>query len=410
MTLRVDQLPLSGWHEPVAVMLARHVGPAGSRRTRASAAALWFVLRRFLLFLDGLPRPPLTPETLTVEHLEAFLRHRAGTRRDQHAVSELREVGRMLRTEPLAAQLAGEIGDYLSRRRSSVSAPLPGYSDAELHRLVSAARSDVVAIRRRVATGWALVERYGRGVDTLPHRDRDHARDLAEIAGTGVVPSPSTVPAGHRSALSARRAQAEQLYLTPRDVLPLLVLLAAVTGRNGESLKELPAQHRLLEDKAVEVRLTKRRGGPGDWGETVTWEIGRPDRQLHTPGGLYLLLLEWTAASRRLSGTSSAWSIWSNGYSRGTHGTGEHYDPFATTLAHGFYADRWAAGHGLLTDDGLPLPVSFNRIRTSIEVRRTKQMGGHLPSAARAHTVPVLFANYLRNDPTTIGCSPRRPR
>ena len=29
-------------------------------------------------------------------------------------------------------------------------------------------------------------------------------------------------------------------------------------------------------------------------------------------------------------------------------------------------------------------------------------MGGHLPSAARSNTVPVLFSNYLRGDPTTI--------
>ena len=29
-------------------------------------------------------------------------------------------------------------------------------------------------------------------------------------------------------------------------------------------------------------------------------------------------------------------------------------------------------------------------------------MGGHLPSAARSNSVPVLFTNYLRGDPTVI--------
>jgi hypothetical protein len=47
----------------------------------------------------------------------------------------------------------------------------------------------------------------------------------------------------------------------------------------------------------------------------------------------------------------------------------------------------------------LPLQVSFNRIKTSMEVRRTKRMGGHLPSAARSNSMPVLFRNYLSGDP-----------
>src|ERR1019366_7033129 len=48
---------------------------------------------------------------------------------------------------------------------------------------------------------------------------------------------------------------------------------------------------------------------------------------------------------------------------------------------------------------GLPLQVSFNRIKTSMEVRRTKRMGGHLPSAAKSNSMPVLFRNYLSGDP-----------
>jgi hypothetical protein len=46
------------------------------------------------------------------------------------------------------------------------------------------------------------------------------------------------------------------------------------------------------------------------------------------------------------------------------------------------------------------LLVDFNRLKTSIDVRRTRQMGGHLPSAARTNSIPVLFSNYLRGDPT----------
>jgi len=61
---------------------------------------------------------------------------------------------------------------------------------------------------------------------------------------------------------------------------------------------------------------------------------------------------------------------------------------------------RWDTAHGLIGDDGRPLAAGLQRLKTSIEVRRTRQLCGHLPSAARANTVPVLFRNYLRGDPS----------
>lgn len=93
----------------------------------------------------------------------------------------------------------------------------------------------------------------------------------------------------------------------------MLVLLVAVTGRNIETVKELPAHHRLLDGRAVEVQLTKRRRGAGRWVQTVTWEIGPPGRELHHPGGLYLLLHRLMASGRELStGPSSFWAVWRN--------------------------------------------------------------------------------------------------
>jgi len=54
---------------------------------------------------------------------------------------------------------------------------------------------------------------------------------------------------------------------------PLLVLLVAVTERNSETVKELPAARRILDSRAVELVVTKRRRGIKRWFETVTWEI-----------------------------------------------------------------------------------------------------------------------------------------
>lgn len=401
IVLPVEQMPLAGWHEHVATALARYTGPAGRRRTRASVHSSWGSLGRLMRFLDQLPHRPETPSALTAAHLEDFRVFRSAAVGHAYAWNDLREAGRVLLTEPLRLQMAVEIVDYLSRRDHATPAPKPGFSDAELHRLVSAARSDVVAIRRRISTGRALVRAYRQAPDTLAPEQRQLAEQLADIAETGVVPVLQP-PGGIRERGPARLAVAEHLFLTPKDLAPLLVLLAAVTGRNVETIKELPAEHRALAERAVELRIAKRRRGAGRWWETVTWEIGRPDRQLHTPGGFYLLLLDLTADSRQRSGARSIWSIWRNGHRRGDRGLAEHIDPFARDLAYNLYADRWAARHDLLTDDGQPLPVNFNRIKTSLEVRRTQQLGGHLPSAARTNTMPVLFRNYLRNDPTTI--------
>ena len=80
------------------------------------------------------------------------------------------------------------------------------------------------------------------------------------MAETGLVPCPDEA---ERQVLRWRLETAGHLFLTPRDVAPLLVLGVALTGRNVETLKELPAQHRLLDGRAVEVTVVKRRRGAG---------------------------------------------------------------------------------------------------------------------------------------------------
>ncbi len=132
---------------------------------------------------------------------------------------------------------------------------------------------------------------------------RQEARLLEGMAATGEVPRPGR---GAR----ARQELAGRLFVTRRDMWPLMILLVALTGRSPDALKELPAAHRVLENLAVELTLVKRRRGEGRWHETVTWEIGPPGRELHHPGGFYLLLNELMAHGRQLSGSPLVWSIW----------------------------------------------------------------------------------------------------
>jgi len=210
----------------------------------------------------------------------------------------------------------------------------------------------------------------------------------------------------------ARLRLAERLFLTNPDLTPLLVLMVAVTGWNVETVKELPVAHRILDGRAVELQVLKRRRGARRWVQTVTWEIGPPERELHTPGGVYLMVHRLTMRSRGLSDGSGLWSIWRNGHRNGVAGPHEHHDPFARTLNANMHRSRWITARGVLADPvpaaqgapapAGPLPLNFNRLKTSIDVRRTRQVGGHLPSAARTNTIPVLFRHYLRGDPTVV--------
>ena len=124
---------------------------------------------------------------------------------------------------------------------------------------------------------------------------------LAGMARTGIVPGRlrgGGWPHGNLPDRAGRVSAAQQLFLTEEDLVPLLVLAVALTGRNPETVKELPAEHRVLEDRAVAVSIIKRRRGKALARQTVHWEIGPPSRQLHTPGGFYLLVHELTRRSR----------------------------------------------------------------------------------------------------------------
>lgn len=405
----IGGLPLPGWHGPLAAAFAAVVGPAGTRRTLASAATAWGVLSRFVRFLAGLPNPPAAPEQLTAAQVDAFLLDRVGALGAAWAWRELSMLRLIVRRAPLRELVSATVLTYLARRSTNTKAPgAPGYSDGEWTRLVAAARADVAAIRDRIMAGERLLADWSADPSGLSGTERDLAEQLAQIAATGVVPRFPEAGVGQERRL--RSLVAGRLFVTWADREPLLVLLGAVTGRNPETLKELPAEHRVLDGRAVELRVIKRRHGPQRWFDTVTWEIGPPHRELHTPGGLYLLLHRLMARGRTFrdarTASPSIWSVWRNPRTGGLAGVHEHHDPYAARLAGSLDFTRWARRHDLRADpthhqhEAPPLAVRLARVRTSVEVRRTRAVGGHLPSAARSNTVGVLFANYLRGDPT----------
>src|SRR6266545_71302 len=304
-------LPLPGMHADLASAFAERIGPTGGRRTLASANITWGAVSRMLRFLADLPRPPRNLPTLTRSHLERLRRHRLLTSQELPVVNEMTEL-------------------FLLLQRA----------DREYDQIVRAARRRVVQIRDRIRAGERLVTLAETDPGSLTTDERDTAGWLVEMARTGVVPNHfrkgTGWPHGNLVDSSERFNAAQHLFLTPEDLVPLMVLGVALTERNPETVKELPAQHRVLEGRAVAVGITKRRRGK--------------------------------ALSRVLS--LSRWAA-----------------------SEGLTADTPDGGQPR------PLTLRLDRLKTAAEARRAKAVGGHLPSTATTNTMDVSYLHYLRNDP-----------
>lgn len=387
----VSSLPLPDWHASLAASWGARVGPAGSIRTLASAKGDWGSIGRMMRLLSQALRPPQNPSELTAEHIATFLRIRALSTGQASAKLELRSVAITFEIAPLADLVSAEVRDAMRPHQAARKNPKSGYSDGELARIVAAARLDVAALRDRLASPQP------DGDDDS--NDSDHPQQITNFLFPGLTAPKLQV---------AKKIEAKKWFVTRQDMVPMLVLLVAMTGWNIEVIKELPAQHRVIEGLAVEVELTKRRFGDGRWHRTATWEIGPPGKELTTPGGVYLLLHRlMTAARAQMDNPGFFWAVWHND---GRKGAGGCRNPFAEALDASLKHQSWVQERSVRADadpsdpeaEGPILRLDFNRLKSSVDVRRTRQMGGHLPSAARSNTIGVLFSNYLAGDASTI--------
>lgn len=397
--------PVPTMHAEFAAAVNEHTGLQGSARTLKSAQTVWGAVIRFLAFLADLSDRPRAVSDLTSAHIDAFVKHRESTVHDRYAGQDAYIVLRLLDLVPSRSSLQPDLMARLELRgRSRLTRgrrhdPVPGYSDGERASLFAAAREDVAAIRNRIRSGRELVRRFQDDPQSLSVADRETAALLASIATAGRVPRLLDTERRSRAEALTQRELASRLFLLDQDLAPLLVFGICVTGRNGETLKELPAAHEVLEDRAVRVELTKRRRGKSRMFETVHWEVGDPVDGLRTPGGFYLLIHELTEMGRRFSKTPFLWSIWLNGGYYGNR-RNRHEDPFAIRLDRDLQLRHWVARKGIVGDDGDPLLLKLSRLKKTEDIRRTRALGGHLPSAALTNGVEVLFRDYLAGDPT----------
>ena len=211
--------------------------------------------RRLISFLSALPAAPPGPGLLRVEHLMAFRAHRATTNAPT-AWAEVKNFGHLAQLKPLRDMVSPDVLRYLTQRVEGQvpHRSRPGYSDGELRRVLRAARQDVAALSDRIGAGEFLLHRWRTAAEDLSSQDGVLGESLALMADGGdVVPMSFPGPGTPRS-LGERSALACNLFLGRGDLTPFMVLLVAMSGRNIETIKELPALHIVLEGKAVQLQ------------------------------------------------------------------------------------------------------------------------------------------------------------
>lgn len=397
---------------PVAEPLQRGLAAAfdrrtapGSRLTSVGAFRLAFsAAQGFAGYLAALPAPPERLSELTPEHIDGFIEH------SEHRPAVARDmVGQIRLLLLVAEEISESVVARLHERGLPRCAPVDhvhSYSRAEFTRIAAAARADLRAAASRIRRNRALLQRYRAGdlADTdrrleLPDfvdRNCDVPRYRVVRSHTGKVRYETQ---GWVFAHGTVLDVVTQLHLSCQEASAGAVLLAAVTGQNPSVIAKTTAAHHRTDGHtgkpatAILDTHKPRRGRRAYMNlvlEQVPDWISIPDRpnaltardELHTPFGIYSLLVELTSRSRQMADTDKlllAYHV--SGGGRGLR-----------VIKLGFSDSMWSRRHNLRYDDnadgstGSPLQVEMRRIRLTYLELHQKPV---------AHREETLAGNYL---------------
>jgi hypothetical protein len=387
-----------------------HVGPSGTVGSAFSAANVFRVLRRFAEVVAACEVVPQTPGDLQPVLLDRYALKRRSKAGLPFEVGLLKAVLRRMDglNPKLVNALAAPttIARQLGRQRGS-------YPEQEERRIVQAARAMLRRAAERIGGNRELLERW-RDASTgavADERQAEFCRVLDLVDRLGVLPRRSA-SSSRLPPWVARHGNLEDLMhaLHPRgsELAAGALLLVRMTGHNGSSICQAPAAHHRPDGFAggaatAVVELVKARRGTRRFmtvalSDLPVWAPAPSQRvmlsgrdQLHTPFGVYMVLLELTAAARRITGTDRLMVSWSV--------TGRPGQGFRVGLRTSILDDgQWATAAGLLdrsTGDAMqPLEVTFARMRKTHLQREQRPV---------AHTEVTLADQYLTKDGTAFG-------
>ncbi len=387
--------------QQLAAAFARRVAPGRGLTSMHTVRGNYAAVQQFCEFLAGVSNTPQSCGDVQPGHIDAFL---TTCRRDNGLVHQrFRLIKLLLRVcDGISAELSAKVREP-SPRQVNLSTK-SSYSKAEFSRIARAARSDLRQAAKRIRANRTLLEHYRAGAVT----DTDRRCELLDyvdvhvdvprydhVGARGSVPVKTWVKkAGFGSVTEIMG----WLHLTAAEVAAAAILLAVMTGQNPSVIKGTPVKHHRADGHVDGAPATAiidtrkpRRGRRAYMNVALTeapdWITIPEDPyrltsrdQLHTPFGLYTLLLELTTRTRELCGGD----LLLVGYHKsGQTGTGRGLRALSTREPF----TLWSEQHRLPSDDGAAvLSVTLDRLRLTYLELHQKPV---------AHTEETLVNEYL---------------
>ena len=362
--------------------------------------------RLFCEYLATLPGAPVEVSDLAPSHIDGFLQYR---RDAAGSVSENVRIVKLLlrhvegKSEDLTAKLHEPNPRYVRATQKT------SYTREEFKRIAEAARSDLRIAAQRIRNNRQHLERYrAKAMD-----DPDRRLELLDFVDQqGDVPRYGYTSRWGQQVIKAwvQRGGFGTVteivgwaHLSCLELAAGAILLGVMTGQNRSVILDTPAAHHRADGHIAETTATaivdahKPRRGKRAYMNVALEDVPdwisippQPDRmttrdELHTPFGVYSLLLDLTARSRALSGSGRLLVGFHGSGGYGGLGRGlrpiRHKEPF----------QMWSAMHDLRCDtiegaEPTPLSATLDRIRLTYLELHQKPV---------AHTEFTLVNDYL---------------
>lgn len=365
-------------------------------------------IRMFANYLCTLSVPPRSLSELVPGHIDGFVEHLRDRLRDLAPEIAL--------LKKLLIHADGISGDMVTKARErglprARSKSKSSYSRAEFARMADAARADLRSAAARIRRHRAELERYRAGelIDTDRRLELLDYVDLhgdvprrRNITRAGMVVEPAKAWAlTHGPA----HQTVTQLHLSGAEAFAGALLLTVMTGQNKSVIMKTTAAHHRADGHTGQpataiLDAVKPRRGRRAYMNLVLEQVpdwisipARPDElttrdELHTPFGVYSLLVELTSRSRHLADTEELFV--------GFHGAGGAGVGRGIRLINpDQWFGPWAHSHDLRSD---VTDSQGERLPLQVEMARTRLTYLELHQKPVAHSEETLVKDYLSRD------------
>jgi hypothetical protein len=395
----LSDLPCPRLVRPLGAALASLGGDDGTVRTLSpDFRQMVRHLRDFVGFAAGfagggapagrLGLAGLHPELLEAYEVDLLARFGHSGKRVQvfmHTVVRLARLAYEADPAALSAPLAARLG-YATTLSHHAGLPLDAYPMPVLEMIRRAALADVAAIRGRIDAGW---QRAASGADPALAGWAARENALWHLGRHGPL-APEQFRRLHsvRCAPGGIVALNAELFLTPADLVPMLVALICLTGMEPECAKDLRAGCLSSPSRGfVTLSYRKKRAHVGT---AKTMRVG--DGGLATAGGLIRLAVRLSEPARAATGADALW------VGADVNGLRAFFDT-GYEMTHQLHV--WAGRHrlGELADrDGTGVRVDLRRLRKTVKSQAYLRSGGVLDDFATGHTKAVAAGRYADID------------